>query len=374
LTLNYFENIDAKRFEAYKATLNRYINKNIPANTKFIIHLQDKASELLAQYIKDHIPHALNPILIKLESGFENKITSDDGAVVIVASCITTGKKLLQISRIMRKHNSLNLIYFIGMFRPPTSELADNLISDLSKGKDKSDERLVIFVEKINTSIRQKDTSWDAEKEFLEKVLSIIEAPDTNLAEFLNDRINNLIDNKKNKGLVNNVFIPKYDKKILSLRKNFAFWSFDYKEEEISQSEVFFTISNIVTNIENNNINCPNSLQQSNYKRNILSPRNFNRFNDGVVQASILRASKPEFLSYDLDPESNTLMRDLLITLIEKYDDPDGEALLEFMLAIGTKKIKLKKDELLEVIIRAESCPDKIISGFAKYVKLILKL
>jgi len=61
------------------------------------------------------------------------------------------------------------------------------------------------------------------------------------------------------------------------------------------------------------------------------------------------------------------------MTLIDKYNEPDGEALLEFMLALGTKKMKLKKDELLEVLFQGESCADKIISGFSKYVKLILK-
>lgn len=371
---NLLKNITEPKFSSYREILNRYINKNIPANTKFIIHLQDEASEKLANYIKTQIPDSINPTLIKLKAGFEDEIDVTNGAVVIVASCITTGKKLLQISRIMRKHNSLNLIYFIGMFRPPTTTLADNLISDLSKGKDKSDERLVIAIERINTSIKQKDTSWDIEKIFLEEMLSIIELTDEPLYNFLNERLNVLIDNKKNRGLVDSVFIPTYHNEKLHLRKNFAFWNFDYDEKEVSQAEVFFTISNIITNMENNDINYTNSLQQSHYIRNILSPRNFNRFNDGVVQASILRASKPEFLAYDLDMESNILMRDLLMTLIEKFNEPDGEALIEFLLALGTRKMKLKKDELLEVLGYAEACTNDIISKFSKYLKILLKV
>jgi hypothetical protein len=185
----------------------------------------------------------------------------------------------------------------------------------------------------------------------------------------VNDRLDILRDNKKQKGLSDNVFLKKINGDKLLLRKNFAFWTFnDYSDNDVAQSEVYFTISSIITNLENNDINSHPSLKQTNYVRNILSPRNFHRFNDGIIQAALLRCGKAEYFSYDLESESSLKMKEFLLSIIEKYDSEDGEALLEFILAIGLKKLKLKKEDLKEVLTKAKECHDKIISGMSEYV------
>ena len=131
---------------------------------------------------------------------------------------------------------------------------------------------------------------------------------------------------------------------------------------------MYFTISAIITNLENKEINSPPSLKQTNYVRNILSPRNFHRFNDGIIQAALLRCGKSDYFSYDLDNESNLQMKVFLLSIIERYDTEDSEALLEFILAIGLKKLKLKKEDLKEVLIKAKECQNKLVSGFSEYV------
>ncbi|WP_020597359.1 hypothetical protein [Spirosoma panaciterrae] len=364
------ENIEDDKFGKFKESLNRYIDKTIPANTKYILYLPDIASKKLAEYIITKIPTNPNLKLIKLEQNFINNITEESGSLIIVASCISTGKKLLQISRLMRSRENINLIYFVGIYRPISEKFSINLINDLKKGKDKSDERPFIAVEQINCSIQQVNTSWEREKYFFEKMLSTLnDETDEELYNYVNDRLDTLIKNKETRGLSDKVFLKKYNGDQLYLRKNFAFWNFtDYSEENISQSEVYFTISTIITNLENNDINSFPTLKQTNYVRNILSPRNFHRFNDGIIQASLLRAGKSDFFSYDLDAESNLKMKEFLISIIEKFDTEDGEALLEFLLALGLKKLRLKQEDLREVLLRAQSCESILISGMAKYV------
>lgn len=362
------ENI--KKFKRFDESLNRHIDKFIPANTKYFLHLPDTGSEKLAEYIVSKIPNSIKPTLIKLETGFTEKIIEDNGSVVIIASCITTGKKLLQISRLMRNRENLNLIYFVGIYRPINDSFSTDLINDLKKGKNKSDERPFVAVETINCSIQQVDTSWEQEKTFLEKFLGTIdENGNKELYSFVNERLDILRDNKKQKGLSDNVFLKKINGDKLQLRKNFAFWTFNnYSDNDVAQSEVYFTISLIITNLENNDINSHPSLKQTNYVRNILSPRNFHRFNDGVIQAALLRCGKTEYFSYDLDSESSLKMKEFLLSIIEKYDSEDGEALLEFILAIGLKKLKLKKEDLREVLTKAKECENEIISGISEYV------
>ena len=53
------------------------------------------------------------------------------------------------------------------------------------------------------------------------------------------------------------------------------------------------------------------------YVRNIIDPANFSRFNDGIIQASILRAAYPEELSYGIDNDTSQEMTNTLETIIK---------------------------------------------------------
>lgn len=358
------------KFKRFDEALNRHIDKYIPANTKYLLHLPDIGSEELANHILTKIPSSIKPALIKLDSDFTSKIKEESGTVVIVASCITTGKKLLQISRLMRNMEKLNLVYFVGIYRPVNDKFSTDLISDLKKGKDKSDERPFVAVETIYCSIQQTETAWELEKVFLEDFIgSLDENKEPKVYSYVNERLSILLDNKKLRGFSNDVFLKTVGKQDLRLRKNFAFWtSFDYKENEIAQSEVYFTISTIISNLEQKQINSHPSLKQTNYVRNMLSPRNFHRFNDGIIQASLLRSGKTEYFAYDLDSELSLQMKEFLLSIIDKYNSADGEALMEFLLAIGIRRLKMRKEELKEVLNKAIGCPDKIVSRFAEYI------
>lgn len=358
------------KFKRFDEALNRHIDKYIPANTKYLLHLPDIGSEELAKHILTKIPSSIKPELIKLDTDFTSKIKEESGTVVIVASCITTGKKLLQISRLMRNMEKLNLVYFVGIYRPVNDKFSSDLISDLKKGKDKSDERPFVAVETIYCSIQQTETSWELEKVFLEDFIgSLDEDKEPEVYSYVNDRLSILLDNKKLRGFSNDVFLKTVDKHDLRLRKNFAFWtSFTYDEKEIAQSEVYFTISTIISNLEQKQINSHPSLKQTNYVRNMLSPRNFHRFNDGIIQASLLRSGKTEYFAYDLDSELSLQMKEFLLSIIDKYNSADGEALLEFLLAIGIRRLKMKEEDLRDVLNKAKSCPDPIISKFAVFI------
>lgn len=365
--INLISKID--NYSKYRNSLNKLINKHIPANTKYIIHLPDEGSLKLSEYILDKIPKTISPKLVNIENDFITHLSNSDiGSVLVVASCITTGKKLLQISRLMRKFENLDLIYFVGIFRPNNESFATDLINDLKKGKNKSDEKPFIAVETLNASIVQQNSSWANEIKFTEKLLAEVE-DESQLYIFFNDRFDTLRKNKNSRGLTDDVFLNKYDNSKLYLRKSFAFWKFNYNEKDIRQSEVYFTISSIINNLENHDINTHPSLKQTNYVRNLLSPRNFHRFNDGIIQASLLRSSKIDYLSYDLDEEANLQMKEFLLTIISKYDSEDGEALLEFLLAIGMKKLKLKNSDIKIILEEAILCDNIIVSEFATYIR-----
>src|SRR5690606_23084346 len=109
------QNINEPEFENYKKSLDKSIDKNIPANTKYLLTLPDIGSEELAKYILDQTQWKNQPETLKFSNDWEKELKGKQGTVVIIASCISSGKKLLQISRLMRKFPDLSLVYFIGI-------------------------------------------------------------------------------------------------------------------------------------------------------------------------------------------------------------------------------------------------------------------
>lgn len=360
-------NINEPEFEDYKKSLDKCIDKNIPANTKFLLTLPDIGSEELAKYILDQTQWKNPPETLNFSNDWEKGLNGKQGTVVIIASCISSGKKLLQISRLMRKFPDLSLVYFIGIYRPSNSIYSKTLESNLSKGSTIRDSSPMVTVERVLCSNEKKNTSWEEELNFINEALSNLDEEEK-LYIYFDERRNNLLNNKASKGLFNNVFLKTVKGNDLFLNRNFAFWKFDYDENEVSQSECYFQISGIINNLKNRAITDPPSLSQTNYVRNLLDPGNFSRFNDAIIQSALLRAGDTAYFAYDIDKQASLEMKEQLLSMLEKIDTDDADALPEFLLAICLKKLKLNDDDLKEFLLKTIECDNEIISGFATII------
>lgn len=101
------------------------------------------------------------------------------------------------------------------------------------------------------------------------------------------------------------------------------------------------------------------ALVQHEHNRTVLAPANFGRFNDGVIQAAILRAARPRELDYSHDKDASAQIRDTVMRIIERREKPEGEAAPEFLLALATGRIHLMgsdREELVE-FLRMEELP-----------------
>jgi len=196
-----------------------------------------------------------------------------------------------------------------------------------------------------------KNTTWVNELEFFKTLKDFYDERDYEdeiVFRFLNDRIEHLelgmSDNQK--GLSNGLFFNSIpNNKPLALRKNFAFFNFRDYEKRASQADVYFTISSIINQLRNSK-DLTRCLLQTEYVRNLIEPGNFNRFNDGIIQASILRAASQQELAYNLDYDLSKNMFDILTTLITSYDQQQGEAIHEFIYALAIQKMILRPEHL----------------------------
>lgn len=270
---------------------------------------------------------------------------------MIIGSCISNGKNLLYLSRTLRPFEKLRLVYFIGLTRSENLDYLNFLKSNLKQGLYGKETNSFIEVENFFMTKDSKNTSWVNEKDFLADVTYFIEDKNMPMAKrFFSTRIE-LINNSQGtleKGLANNLFYPNTSDEQLFLRKGFAFFNFPNYVSDVSQADVYFTISSVLNNLRNvdDHTHC---LKQSEYVRNVIDPGNFNRFNDGIIQASILRSAKASELSYNIDENLSSKMKSILDKIIDEHRSPQGEALLEFLYALATKKLILKKEHLFEL-------------------------
>lgn len=369
------------RYSDYRKKLDAYINQFVPSNIKYLVHLEDRGSKDLADYILNVI--GANYLSKRkpeiLSQDFLGKIDKDvEGAVLVVGSCISNGKNLLYISRALRNHDSLRVVYFIGITRARNKEYLDNLKKNLKQGTYGAESSSFVEVESIFCDNNSKNTSWIRETEFIKEFNEFLadnrSENSKHVRSFLKTRKTTLDTGSGNKsrGLSNELFYPRITRKgfeQLNIRKNFAFYDFDGYVANVTQCDIYFTISNILNSLRTSD-KADRNLRQTVYVRNLLDPANFNRFNDGIIQASILRAARPDELLYSINVDLSSEMRGILETIIRYHEDDQGEALLEFLYALAIKKLSLRKDHLSSILqLLRDTCDEEFFHCFADFIQ-----
>lgn len=363
-----------KRYSPYNKILRKKINLNIPSNTKYIITLNDSGSKKLAKLILSEFKktHKVLPKIVE-QNEISKKLKNEEGSVVIASSSVVNGGNLLYISKALRAFDELSIVYLIGLVRTKDEKYHDFLVSNLSQGSTLGNSNSpFVPIEKLHFPEKYTNTIWLNEKVFLDKLILFLNEdldssnPKYNKEEldFFENRLKLLksVDNN-NKGLSNGLFYPNVydDNKELILNKNFAFLNFEQYYENISQSEVYFIISTILNNLRNNKIK-QDTLIQKEHDRNVLDPGNFLRFNDGIIQSCLLRASLNCELDYSLDENLSSQMTDVILDIIKNEDIIMREPLMEFAYAISSKKIKLIPEHHQIIIKELQELNNKLIS------------
>lgn len=345
---NIIKNIENKQYENHKNKIDAFVNQYVPASLKYIIHLNDKGSELLAKYILEKTKcFSKNSIEVINHSELADKkiLEDESGSILIVASCITNGKNLLYLSRFFRNYNNIRLIYFVGINRISDSDKHKELKSNIKYGLYGAENSSFVEIETINCDNSNFQTPWEIELDHLREIQEGLNEP----SSFIKERITTITNfsNKEFKGGSQKIFYPDILGNELKIRKNSAFFNSNDYFGNVSQSDVYFTISCVLNNMRNNRVD---GLYQTNFVKNLLDPFIFNRFNDGIIQAAILRAAKNDELNYSFSRKNSEDMLMLLKTFAKHNDEYQGEALLEFLHAMSIGKLRLFKEHYLPLI------------------------
>jgi len=330
-----------REIEEFPGAFDRFASHIVSANTKRIIHLDDKASKHLAGRIAifaDGCGVTVN-ILSAKEVQNVGQHVQEGGTTIVVASALTTGRSLTEVSKSLRHAQKGGAIkYAVAFSRPNGPDMSLDVQRHLSFGNNGPREHTVaIMYEYCFPSWRPEGkTAWQAEFDLLDDTF---DPPPTELQ----DRHETLRASASSevRGLQDNLFLPSRDGKQLKLRPSFAFWKFDYSERSPTQADVFATVVAVLHNLRNAKKGTQHSLRQDEHVRKVLSPRCFERFNDGVIQACMLRAAHSTELDYSVQETLSEDMRNIVSTILDQSNESVGEAADEFLLALAIGRLRL---------------------------------
>ena len=88
------------------------------------------------------------------------------------------------------------------------------------------------------------------------------------------------------------------------------------------------------------------------FQQTVLAPENFGRFNDDIIQASILRAADPFEMNFADAPNESRELGRLIRRIVDAAHQDRGGAAAEFLLALATKRLRLHPSDTTAILDR----------------------
>lgn len=353
--------------ELYSKYFEVPLSRLLTLGTDAIIHLPDVASEKLAKIALSQFEAltSKHPKIFAADNLLDEKLAALHNekkellSVVVIASCVAGGFTLLSVSRSLRNYAN-RISYFVAFAVPPSDEAWRQMRSNLelrNDGNGKNPVEVVWLGSLPQLGFRQA-FSWKLERDWLQEHKERLNAKE------LSERLS-LLENRdsgRKDGLIDDAFLRTPNGGILKLAQNFAFHKCD--KEALSQADVFLVISSMLHHLRNPSHK--DGLKQSLNSHVLLAPANFDRYNDGVVQAAILRSAYSSELAYATDPTASRSMADLILRMIRHYDQTEGAALPEFLMALVTSRMSLCQGDLESVAkdLKAKTQDNPYLSAF----------
>ncbi|WP_407468911.1 hypothetical protein ABFU38_21340 [Xanthomonas campestris pv. raphani] len=328
--------INARSFQEW---LDKTVPQLLRANCRHIIHQEDIASAELATdlAIRCEKLSGIRPNCIP-ESSIADVEIIKTSALIVCAAVVGKGSALLQISRALRDLHDGPRLYLLGLQISETREEVETFVNNIKFRNIYPYDVATYGTLSVGTQLVQ---SFKQELNFYEKVENqVVEEIDS-----IKERLKFLGTSSYtgNKCLLN--FGAKADK-TMKLRKGFVFWPPSYTSGAY-QAEVIATIAIILQRArEDTTLSDANSLRSRTFRHVMIDPENFSRYNDGIIQAAILRCAFPSELDFRGSSSSSSFMKMLISRILMKMDREEGEAALEFLLAIHSNRLKLIDTDL----------------------------
>lgn len=275
---------------------------------------------------------------------FEKRVISSGNGfeepILVAAAVVGSGRQLLDISRRLRSCPKAPLVYFAGIVTTTSTERTKTLESSLALTTNPASHPLII-VDQINLPSADAPNAWERELALLDEVTNT----GMSVSPEIRDRQARL--RRTSVALEDDLFLANTTSAPLRLRPGFAFWTEAVTDGCHTQADVYYTITAVLQGLRTAEGGIgKKTLRTEWFYRTLLSPENFGRFNDAVIQASLLRAGRPSELDYTDNRVASADAARLIRRIVESAATPRGEAAAEFLMALAIGRLRLVKSDL----------------------------
>lgn len=318
--------------------------QRIKAATKVIVCQDDLPSRVLAQRAKAFCEKSLGLVGLRVVSATSLgrvRLKADDG-VVICAAVVGKGSQLLEISRALRDMHAGPRLYIVGYQVAETLGELKTLPANLRHSKRVPYDFSAFGKVAIGTQLSE---SFAAEVSAYYGAARESKSLPAQVRQ--RGRLLGGVSVVRHLGLLPH---GAHADEHMKLRSGFAYWPSTYTPQAC-QPEVLATVG-VLLQRAREHVGLPEErrLGSGSFRHVLLHPENFTRFNDGVLQAALLRNAYPSELDYRGDHADSDFMKAVILRTLARSSDEAGEATLEFLLALALRRLQVE-DEHLNLIV-----------------------
>lgn len=324
----------------FQQRLDYVLRRSLPASLGYVIAVDD-ASEAFADQVAGF---AETPAQMVRRVDLDGIPPNSRSAIVIAGLVIESGRSLLDISRDLRSiAPNAPLLYLVGFSKSTGEPRRETLERTLVQTVNPYPYQM-IEIERMILPLSSEHNPWTAELRLLIDP-DLADLVPSGLEPAIRARVARL--RKTSEPMRDDIFLTNAAERKLTLQPGFVFWPDGIPERAHSQADVYITIASVLQQLRANAHRGQRSAIRSNwFQQTILAPENFGRFNDDIIQASILRAAHPfEMNLADATTDSRELGR-LIRRIIASARIERGGAAAEFLLALATGRLRLRNADL----------------------------
>jgi hypothetical protein len=328
------------------------VRRSSSVSTRHVVAGSYPGSQAIAEDVAETIRGCLRdndrPAVVTPEQ-LRNSSPLANTSTIVVAACIDQAKELLSVSRTLRdvqEDGSTSYLAVADLMGSKSER--ERLRSNLTYGQHGPGTFSLHTLFYLPLDCYEEQPSWEAEVQELKRVMDWADAHELDVPDEVERRIKYL-QKAPSEGIIENLFWPAADGCALALRSDFTLVQDARRDPAATQADLFTVMALVLTALRHStDIN--RRLAHNAYERVVLSPHNFDRFNDGILQASLLRSARPQELAYGAClPSVSEQMLDVLIHALPDEDVPEkSEALTEFLIALLTRRMSLHAMHLVD--------------------------
>lgn len=331
---------------------------DLPASVGTLVYADDQMSKQVVEWIKDLLGSS---VVVKSLEQVEKEAPAsapDLGAYVVVSYQDPGLERLTRASIALRNLGEVHRHYVVCYAFPPSGAEYKRSKKDLRRSRPSREYGWSGFLVLPIGEANLHDSLASQRKPYKAEALQ-------SRAHLLGDQLAQALLDWVKPGQIpcNGLFLPSTQGSPLELRHGSIFFPNGTVKDIISHVAVYamvsaaFQLAREPQQLGSSNGTPEFNFDDNPFVRSVLDPRMFTRFSDGILQASMLRATHPSELDYSASHELSRRFALICTSALVNHENPVGEAAIEFVYALATEKVSLRPKDKGRVLKEVESRP-----------------